>query len=100
MTTRRKFLKKTLAGSAAFFIVPRHVLGRGFTAPSDKLGIAAIGIGGRGTSNLMNSFTSNKANIVALCDVDDRRAKPMREQFSEAPYLRDYRDMLEKHQRY
>ena len=97
MTTRRKFLKKTLAGSAAFFIVPRHVLGRGFTAPSDKLGIAAIGIGGRGTSNLMNSFTSNKANIVALCDVDDRRAKPMREQFSEAPYLRDYRDMLEKH---
>ena len=77
MTTRRKFLKKTLAGSAAFFIVPRHVLGRGFTAPSDKLGIAAIGIGGRGTSNLMNSFTSNKANIVALCDVDDRR-KPAR----------------------
>ena len=45
MTTRRKFLKKTIAGSAAFFIVPRHVLGRGFTAPSDKLGIAAIGIG-------------------------------------------------------
>ena len=69
MTTRRKFLKKTLAGSAAFFIVPRHVLGRGFTAPSDKLGIAAIGIGGRGTSNLMNSFASNGANIVALCDV-------------------------------
>ena len=74
MTTRRKFLKKTLAGSAAFFIVPRHVLGRGYTAPSDKLGIAAIGIGGRGTSNLMNSFASNGANIVALCDVDDRRA--------------------------
>jgi len=97
MTTRRKFLKKTLAGSAAFFIVPRHVLGRGFTAPSDKLGIAAIGIGGRGTSNLMNSFASNGANIVALCDVDDRRAKQMREQFSEAPYMRDYRDMLEKH---
>ena len=52
MTTRRKFLKKSIAASAAFFIVPRHVLGRGFTAPSDKLGIAAIGIGGRGTSNL------------------------------------------------
>ena len=45
MTTRRKFLKKTIAGSAAFFIVPRHVLGRGFVPPSDKLGVAAIGIG-------------------------------------------------------
>ncbi|MDG2274612.1 MAG: Gfo/Idh/MocA family oxidoreductase, partial [Flavobacteriaceae bacterium] len=99
MSTRRKFIKKALVGSAGFFIVPRHVLGRGFVAPSDKLGIAAIGIGGRGTSNLTNSFASNGATIVALCDVDDRRAKPMREQFSEAPYMRDYRDMLEKHRK-
>ena len=96
MTTRRKFLKKTLVGSAAFFIVPRHVLGRGFIAPSDKLGIAAIGIGGKGVANLTNSFASNQAAIVALCDVDDRRAKPMREQFSKAAYYRDYREMLEK----
>ena len=43
MSTRRKFIKKALVGSAGFFIVPRHVLGRGFVAPSDKLGIAAIG---------------------------------------------------------
>ena len=97
MTTRRKFLKKTIAGSAAFFIVPRHVLGRGFIPPSDKLGVAAIGIGGRGAGNLTNSFASNNASIVALCDVDDRRAKTIREQFPEAPYMRDYRDMLEKH---
>ena len=97
MTTRRKFLKKSLAGSAAFFIVPRHVLGRGYVAPSDKLGIAAIGIGGRGAGNLSNSFASNSANIVALCDVDDRRAKTMREQFPETPYTRDYRVMLDKH---
>ena len=97
MTTRRKFLKKSLAGSAAFFIVPRHVLGRGYVAPSDKLGIAAIGIGGRGAGNLSNSFASNSANIVALCDVDDRRAKTMREQFPETPYIRDYRVMLDKH---
>ena len=96
MTTRRKFLKKSITASAAFFIVPRHVLGRGFTAPSDKLGIAAIGIGGRGTSNLKNSIASTEAHVVALCDVDDRRAKLMREQFSEAPYFRDYRVMLEK----
>ena len=96
MTTRRKFLKKSIAASAAFFIVPRHVLGRGFTAPSDKLGIAAIGIGGRGTSNLRNSIASTEAHIVALCDVDDRRAKIIREEFSGTPYFRDYRVMLEK----
>lgn len=97
MTTRRKFLKKAAVGSAAFFIVPRHVLGRGFVAPSDKLGIAAIGIGGKGTANLLNSFNSQQANIVGLCDVDDRRAKRMRTQFEKAPYFRDYRTLLEKH---
>lgn len=96
MTTRRKFLKKSVAGSAAFFIIPRHVLGRGFIAPSDQLGIAAIGVGGKGSTNLTYSSASNEARIVALCDVDDRRAKTMKEQFSEAPYFRDYRKMLEK----
>ena len=48
-------------------IVPRHVLGRGFTAPSDKLNIAGIGVGGIGRANLINLATQN---IVALCDVD------------------------------
>jgi hypothetical protein len=39
--SRRKFIQQaSVAGS--FFIVPRHVLGRGFIAPSDKLNIAAV----------------------------------------------------------
>jgi hypothetical protein len=39
----------TVAGTTfAFHVVPRHVLGRGFTPPSEKLNIAGIGIGGQG----------------------------------------------------
>ena len=73
--SRRKFLRNAAITSAGFFIIPRHVLGRGFIAPSDKLNIAGIGIGGKGTSDLAEFAKSPNVNIVALCDVDDRQAK-------------------------
>ena len=65
--TRRKFLADSVAAAAAFSIVPRHVLGRGFASPSDTLNIANVGIGGMGRANLINVSSQN---IVALCDVD------------------------------
>ena len=39
---RREFVTTVAGAGAAFMIVPRHVLGRGFQAPSDTLNIAAI----------------------------------------------------------
>ncbi|HET8965584.1 MAG TPA: Gfo/Idh/MocA family oxidoreductase [Candidatus Acidoferrum sp.] len=65
--TRREFVKEAAVASAAFTIVPRHVLGRGMTPPSDLLNIAGVGIGGMGRTNLVNLASQN---IVALCDVD------------------------------
>src|SRR5437867_9352988 len=65
--SRRKFLTEVAAGGAACAIVPRHVLGRGFTPPSDTLNIAGVGVGGMGRNNLINLASQN---IVALCDVD------------------------------
>src|SRR5271157_2685893 len=65
--TRRSFIEKAAVSSAAFTILPRHVLGRGFTPPSDMLNIACVGVGGMGRSNLINLASQN---IVALCDVD------------------------------
>src|SRR5437868_8348096 len=65
--TRTKFISRLAAGSAAAALVPRHVLGRGFTPPSDQLNIAGIGVGGMGRANLINLASQN---IVALCDVD------------------------------
>ncbi|HRF23640.1 MAG TPA: gfo/Idh/MocA family oxidoreductase, partial [Chitinophagaceae bacterium] len=50
--SRKNFLKNTAIVGGAFFIVPRHVLGRGYIAPSDKLNIAGIGAGGKGASDL------------------------------------------------
>ncbi len=94
--SRRRFLGSaaaTVAGPSLVSLVPRHVLGRGETPPSDKLNIAGIGIGGMGASNLR---ALEAENIVALCDVDfDYAAKVIRRYPSAAVYA-DYRVMLEK----
>jgi predicted dehydrogenase len=64
--SRRKFVTAAAAG-AGLAIVPRHVLGRGFTPPSDLLNVAGVGVGGMGRSNILSLASQN---IVALCDVD------------------------------
>ncbi|RTL58351.1 MAG: Gfo/Idh/MocA family oxidoreductase [Sphingobacteriales bacterium] len=93
--SRRNFIK-TSSLAAGFYIVPRHVLGKGFIAPSDKLNIAGIGAGGKGQSDLAEFAKSPKANIVAMCDVDDRQAVKSRTSFPKANYYKDFREMLDK----
>ena len=88
--SRRNFVRNAGMVGAGFFIVPRHVLGRGFIAPSDKLNIAGIGVGGKGQSDLFEFAKSTKVNIVALCDVDDRQAVKSREANPKAPYYKDF----------
>ena len=67
--TRRSFVGTTGAAIAGLTILPSNVIsGLGYRAPSDKLNIAGIGIGGVGATNIRN--VAGSENIVALCDVD------------------------------
>lgn len=94
---RRDFLKKTTLTAAGFMIVPRHVLGGpGFIAPSDKLLIAGIGVGGKGESDIRSFYESGKAEIAFLCDVDEVRASKSVKAFPKAKFYKDWREMLEK----
>ena len=65
--SRRRFVTTAAGAGAAFLIVPRHVLGRGFQAPSDLLNIATVGINGMGGNNTQSVMSQN---IVAICDCD------------------------------
>ncbi|MGH9372922.1 MAG: Gfo/Idh/MocA family protein, partial [Vicinamibacterales bacterium] len=65
--TRRKFVTTAAGAGAAFTIVPRHVLGRGFQAPSDLVNVACVGVSGMGASNTRAVMSQN---VVALCDCD------------------------------
>jgi predicted dehydrogenase len=90
----RRRLLATTAATAAFTIVPRHVLGGAqHTAPSEKLNIAGIGVGGMGKSNLSQLETEN---IVALCDVDHAYAAGTFKKYPQAKVYSDYREMLDK----
>ncbi|UHG92084.1 Gfo/Idh/MocA family protein [Spirosoma oryzicola] len=75
---RRAFLKQA-AGLAVFSIVPRHVLGRGFLAPSDQITVGFIGLG-KQAGGLQRQFLKNEARVIAACDVD----KPKVAAFAEA----------------
>ena len=92
--TRRKFLKKTLAVSAGFTIVPRFVLGgAGFTAPSDELTKAVIGVGGMGRGHL----NYPGAKLLAVCDVDENHLKRAIEIGGPGVEgYKDFRDVLER----
>jgi len=106
--TRRNFIGSAATTAAAFMIVPRHALGGpGYIAPSDKLNIACVGIGGKGSSD----FTSvAKENIIAICDVDATQFEKCKEhiekeasdqteimkKFEKAPRYKDFRKMLDK----
>jgi predicted dehydrogenase len=65
--SRRQFVTTAAGAGAAFMIVPRHVLGRGFQAPSDLVNVATVGINGMGA---VNTAAVMSQNIVAICDCD------------------------------
>jgi predicted dehydrogenase len=95
--SRRNFLKNSALAAGTFMIVPRFVLGgKGYTAPSDQLVIAGVGVGGKGESDLAGFYKSGKARIAFLCDVDDRRAANSVKAFPDAKYYKDWRKLFEK----
>lgn len=111
--TRRNFVAGSAGAAMSAMIVPRHVLGRGFQAPSDTLNVAIVGAGGKGMDN---AEALGSENIVAVCDVDfgyvDRQLASrlrivngkeinasglrLRDQFTAAPRYADFREMLDK----
>ncbi len=100
--TRREFVSAAAATAAAFTIVPRHVLGGpAYKAPSDKLNVACVGIGGKGFSD---SKAMSSENVVALCDVDEKRAaqkhgdakESIFDIYPKARFFRDFRVMLDE----
>ena len=93
--SRRKFLETGAIAAAGLTVVPSKVLGKsmGYKAPSDKLNIAGIGVGGMGNSNL-NQLQSE--NIVGLCDVDWRYSKRVFDKYPNAKKFYDYRKMYDE----
>jgi len=91
--SRRRFIAQTGMAAAAFTILPGRMQGAKKKAPSDKLNIACVGIGGQGG---YDAQCCGGENIVALCDIDDTLGIDVRKEFPNAVQYRDFRRMLEK----
>ena len=94
--SRRDFLGKSAVAAAGVTIIPSVAMGKslGHTAPSDKLNIAAVGVGGMGASNLR--AVAPTENIVALCDVDYKYAANTFTAYPKAKTFKDWREMYDK----
>lgn len=92
--TRRDFIKHTLTAAAIFTIVPRYVLGgQGYTAPSDQLTKAVIGVGSMGRGHLRYPG----AKLLAVCDVDENHLnKALEIGGAGVTGYKDFREVLER----
>jgi predicted dehydrogenase len=91
--SRREFAPRAAALSG-ILILPRHVLGgTGRPAPSDKLNVAGVGVGGMGAEYLKGL---EDENIVALCDVDSEKAAKTFSRYPSAKTYTDFRELLDK----
>jgi predicted dehydrogenase len=92
--TRREFLG-AVGALATVSIMPRHVLGgAGQQAPSEKLNIGCVGVGGMQGGSDVKSVSGQ--NIYALCDVDETFLGKAAQQYPKAKLYRDFREMLDK----
>lgn len=82
--TRRRFLKKVTSfatGAVAIpCLIPSSVLGKaGGTAPSNRITIGCIGVGGMGIANMNGFLEKPETQVVAICDVDTKHRNQARD---------------------
>ncbi|MBM3906565.1 MAG: Gfo/Idh/MocA family oxidoreductase [Gemmatimonadetes bacterium] len=97
--SRREFVEKSSMAGMAFTIVKPHVLGAQggrYVAPSDKLNVACIGVGGMGHSDVRGFAAQADCNIYALCDVDDVTAERSYRAQPLAKKYKDYRELIDR----
>jgi predicted dehydrogenase len=93
LLTRRQVLRNTALAGFTVWTAAKSWAGEAPASPNEKLNIAGIGVGGQGGWDIGECASQN---IVALCDVDDRRAAGSFQRFPKAKRFRDFRKLLDE----
>ena len=94
---RRRFL---FASAAAFGLAPMGFLRAQQGSPNDDVVMGIIGCGGQGTGNMRNFLNVKGVRVVAVCDVDKKRAAKAKSTVDafyknkDCKIYADYRDLL------
>ena len=100
--SRRRFLKGAGAAALGFpYFVRSSALGQPATvAPSNRIVLGCIGMGGQGTGNMRGFLGKNQVQVVAVCDVDkkhrDRAKKFVDDKYknSDCKTYIDFRELI------
>jgi len=92
-TSRRRFISQSALGAGSLLILRNAHSARSFQA-NESVNVALIGVSGRGS--WFSKTMPKLANVVALCDVNDRRAAEWYEHIPKAKRFHDFREMLDK----
>jgi len=96
--TRREFLKSSAVATGATLawptIVPSSVFGA--NAPSNRITMGSIGLGGKGTGNMKGFNSKSDSEVIALCDVDADHLESARQRIELDPKscYKDFRELL------
>lgn len=90
--TRRRLLRNTAIAGVGIWVAPSSLVAQ-TRSPNERLNVAGIGVGGRGAADIDGCASEN---IVALCDVDHRRAGATFEKYPKAKRYYDFRKMLDE----
>src|SRR4030042_7995 len=91
---RRAFLKNTAFGSLGLFILKNTRAAFSYQS-NEKLNVALVGVGGRG-SWFVSTIPKLDTNVVAMCDVNERKASGSFKEIPEAKKYYDFRKMLQE----
>jgi predicted dehydrogenase len=91
--SRRNFLRTTALGGTGLLILPNSRSAFAYEA-NNKLNVAVVGVGGRGHDDL-SGVAGLGENIVALCDVDHKRAADSFKKYPAAKTFTDFRRMFD-----
>lgn len=89
---RREFLQTTAAGIG--FFVAAGVQAAESRSPNEKIAMASVGCGGKGSSD--SADAGSKGDMVAICDVDEKTLGAAASRFTKAKKFFDFRKMLEE----
>ncbi len=92
--SRRSFVQAATLTTAGVWLGLGDAAAAQSRSPNEKLNVAIVGTGGRGARNL--APIAKTENIVALCDVDQRKLAQAAEQHPAAKQYADYRKLLEQ----
>jgi predicted dehydrogenase len=92
-SNRRQFMQATAATGVGFWVAG-GLQAEESKSPNEKIRFACVGVDGKGASD--SEDAGKRGDVVAICDIDDRKLSAASKKFEGAKKYNDFRKMLDE----